>query len=118
MTKFFITHSWKDIEFARKLCDDLSAHGLDGFLDAYSIQPGDDIAVRVARGLEECEVYVPLLSPAAVESPWCEREIGIAIDLSMERERKGRPRIVPVIVKPCKLPTILRGILYISFDGR
>jgi formylglycine-generating enzyme required for sulfatase activity len=118
MTKFFITHSWKDIEFPQKLCDDLSAHGLAGFFDVYSIQPGDDIAVRVARGLEECDVYVPLLSPAAVESPWCEREIGIAIDLSMEHERKGRPRIVPVIIKPCNLPTILRGILYISFDSR
>jgi TIR domain. len=73
--KFFITHSWKDIEFARRLTDDLSARGLDGFFDAYSIQPGDNIPERIARGLETCDVYVPMLSPTAVASRWSELEI-------------------------------------------
>jgi formylglycine-generating enzyme required for sulfatase activity len=116
--KFFITHSWQDIDFARRLCDDLRAHGLEGFFDAYSIQPGDDIAGRIAHGLEKCDVYVPLLSPAAVASKWCELEINTAINLSMDAGRDGRPRIIPVVIKPCKLPTLLRGKLYINFDGR
>ncbi len=116
--KFFITHSWKDIEFAKRLTDDLRRHGLEGFFDAYSIRPGDDIAGRVARGLEECDVYVPLLSPAAVESKWCELEINAAINLSLEQGRDGRPRIIPVVVAPCKLPTLLRGRLYINFHQR
>ena len=117
-TKFFITHSWQDIDFAKQLCNDLRAHGLDGFFDAYSIQPGDDIAGRIAHGLENCDVYVPLLSPAAVASKWCELEINTAINLSMEAGRDGKPRIIPVVIKPCKLPTLLRGKLYINFDGR
>ncbi|CAG0977214.1 Serine/threonine-protein kinase Pkn1 [Anaerolineae bacterium] len=116
--KFFITHSWQDIDFARKLCDDLRAYGLDGFFDAYSIQPGDDIAGRIAHGLENCDVYVPLLSPAAVASKWCELEINTAINLSMEIGRDGKPRIIPVVIKPCKLPTLLRGKLHIKFDRR
>ncbi len=118
MSKFFITHSWKDIDFAQRLCDDLRAHGLEGFFDAYSIHPGDDIASRVARGLEECDVYVPLLSPAALNSKWCELEIHAAINLSLEQERGGRPRIIPVVVAPCQLPTLLRGRLYINFYQR
>jgi len=116
--KFFITHSWQDIDFAKKLCDDLRAHGLDGFFDAYSIQPGDDIAGRIAYGLETCDVYVPLLSPAAVASKWCELEINAAINLSLEPERNGKPRIIPIVVTPCKLPTLLRGRLYINFHQR
>ncbi len=115
MTKFFITHSWKDIEFAKRLCDDLRKYGLEGFFDAYSIRPGDDIAGRIARGLEECDVYLPLLSPAAVQSKWCELEINAAINLSLEQGRDGRPRIIPIIVAPCTLPTLLRGRLYINF---
>lgn len=116
--KFFITHSWRDIEFAKRLCNDLSAHGLEGFFDAYSIQPGDDIAGRIARGLEMCDVYIPLLSPAAVASKWCELEINTAINLSMDDGRAGRPRIIPVVIKSCQLPTLLRGKLHINFDGR
>lgn len=60
--KFFITHSWKDIEFARRLSDNLHASGLKGFFDIYSIKPGDDIAARINKGLEECDVYIPILS--------------------------------------------------------
>lgn len=116
--KFFITHSWKDIDFAQRLTDDLRKHGLEGFFDAYSIQPGDDIASRIAHGLEECDVYVPLLSPAAIESKWCELEIHATINLSMEKGRDGRPRIIPVIIEPCKLPLLLRGRLYINFHQR
>jgi sulfatase modifying factor 1 len=118
MTKFFITHSWNDIEFAKRLCDDLRKYGLDGFFDAYSIRPGDDIAGRIARGLDECDVYLPLLSHAAVQSKWCELEINAAINLSLEEGRNGRPRIIPLIIAPCKLPTLLRGRLYISFHQR
>ena len=66
--KFFITHSWKDIEFATRLTNDLNRHGLAGFFDAYSIKPGDEIAARIGKGLEECDVYVQLLSPDAVAS--------------------------------------------------
>ncbi len=63
VAKFFITHSWKDVDFARCLADDLRAHGLDGFFDIYSVQPGDDIVARINRGLEECDVYICGLSP-------------------------------------------------------
>jgi TIR domain len=82
LSKFFITHSWKDIGFAQRLSDDLNASGLKGFFDMYSIEPGDDIAMRINKGLEECDVYIPILSFAALESPWCKEEINAALTLS------------------------------------
>jgi hypothetical protein len=121
--KFFITHSWKDVDFARRLADDLRAHGLDGFFDAYSIKPGDNIAARINKGLVECDVYVPILSYAALESQWCEEEITIALTLSKSPGRKGRPRIVPILIENCQdklqetLPSLVTR-LYISFVGR
>ena len=113
--RFFITHSWKDIEFARKLTDDLREQGLDGFFDAYSIQPGDSIPARIARGLEECDVYVPMLSPAALASRWSELEINTAITLERNHHR---PRIIPVIAETCQVPILLQSTLYINFVGR
>ncbi len=118
LPKFFITHSHSDNAFARQLCDDLRAHGLDGFFDVYSLRAGDDIAARIARGLDECDVYIPVLSPAALASPWCELEINAAINLSMERGRNGRPRIIPVLAEKCSVPVLLRHRLYVNFAGR
>lgn len=120
MTKFFITHLWKDIEFARKLCDDLSAHNLDGFFDAYSIKPGDMVAAEIQRGLEACDVYVPILSYASLASPWCEEEINAAITLGKMPGRNGRPRIIPLLIENCqdKMPVFLHSRLYIVFANR
>jgi hypothetical protein len=101
-TKFFIAHSWQDIHFARKLCDDLRASGLDGFLDVRSIHPGERIPSRIEHGLEECDVYVPVFSPDALKSNWCDWEIDMAI--TMNRTRNNRPRIISVIAEECDVP--------------
>ncbi len=114
--KFFITHSWKDIEFATKLSNDLRTSGLDGFLDAHSVNPGDSIPSRIERGLKECDFYIPIFSPDALESEWCDWEIDMAI--TMNRTRQRRPRIIPVIASPCDVPDRLMHILYINFVGR
>ncbi|CAG0968171.1 gamma-glutamyl hercynylcysteine S-oxide synthase [Anaerolineae bacterium] len=118
--KFFITHSWKDIEFARRLCDDLHANGLAGFFDAYSIKPGDMVPSEIARGLEACDVYVPVLSYAALASPWCDEEINAAITLGKMPGRNGRPRIIPILIENCqdKMSVFLHNRLYIVFTNR
>jgi hypothetical protein len=120
MPTFFITHSWKDIEFAQRLCKDLRASGLEGFFDAYSIKPGDDIAARVNKGLEECDVYIPVLSFAAFESPWCNEEINAAITLSNQLSRQGKPRIISALIEDCaaKMPPLLRNRLHVNFVAR
>lgn len=118
--KFFITHSWKDIDFARRLHAALSARGLVGFFDASSLTPGDMISAEIQRGLEACDVYIPILSHAALKSPWCEEEINAAITLGKSPGRNGRPRIIPVLIEDCQneLPIFLRSRLYINFTGR
>ncbi len=115
--KFFITHSFKDKTFARRLTDDLLTYGLEGFFDIYSIAPGDDIVSRINKGLNECDVYLPILSFAALKSPWCDEEIGAAIMLSKQPSRKGRPHIIPVLIEDCAqdLPPLLQHRLFLNF---
>lgn len=116
--KFFITHSSKDIELAQRLRDDLQASSLEGFFDMYSIQPGDDFVARINKGLEDCDIYIPVLSFAALESPWCKEEINAAISLSAQPSRQGRPRIISALVEDCvaALPPLLHSKLYLRFD--
>lgn len=100
--KFFITHSHHDNAFVARLADDLRKAGLDGFLDIYSLKAGDLISREISRGLEACDIYLPVLSDAALKSPWCEEEIHVAITLSKEAGRSGRPRIIPLLVEECQ----------------
>lgn len=117
-----MTHAHADNAFAQRLADDLRRLGLDGFFDIYSIKPGDNIPVNINKGLADCDVYMPILSIAALDSPWCEEEITTAITLSRRRERYGRPRIIPVLIEDCesqiaqKYPSLLTR-LYVSFVG-
>jgi len=122
--RFFITHSFSELDrrFVRKLHNDLRRSGLDGFCDIFSIRPGDDIVGGINRGLEACHVYIPILSFAALNSKWCEAEINAAYYLSMQAERQGRPRIIPVLIEDClsspKMPALVRPMLNINFRDR
>jgi len=121
--RFFITYSHNDNIFAERLFEDLKGLELDGFFDTYSIKPGDNIPVQINKGLSECDVYIPILSNAALDSPWCEEEITTAIMLSRRQDRYGHPRIIPVIIEDCQsriaqqYPSLLTR-LYVSFVGR
>ena len=118
MTKFFITHSWKDIEFARRLHKDLIACGIEGWMDDSVVRGGQRLAEEINRGLEWCDVYIPIMSPAALESPWCWEEINAAIALTNQRGRDKRLTIIPVIAETCEIPALLSARLYFDFVGR
>jgi hypothetical protein len=115
--QFFLTHSHDDANFALRLNSDLRTQGLVGFVDFFSIKPGETIAGRIDRGLDECDVYIPILSSAALKSPWCNFEIDAALNLSHEPGRKGRPLIIPVLAENCQteLTPLLKALLYINF---
>lgn len=121
--RFFITHAHTDNAFAQQFADDLRKVGLDGFFDIYSIRPGDNIPVSISKGLAECDIYLPILSNAALDSSWCEEEITTAITLSKRRDRQDRPRIIPLLIEDCQYRIsqeypILLTRLYISFENR
>ena len=115
--KFFITHSFKNVDFAQRMANDLRANGLDGFFDVASVNPGDNFTNRISHGLEECDVYLPILSHASLASRWCNEEIDAAVALSNEPGRNGRPRIISVVIDDCQneMPVFLRSRLFIDF---
>jgi hypothetical protein len=116
--RIFITHSWKDIEFARRLHNDLKAHGLDVWFDDRTLRPGHRVAEEINRGLEWCDFYIPVVSKASLASPWCWEEINAAITLSNQPHRKQRPIIIPAIAEDCPIPALLSSRLYVSFYNR
>ncbi len=118
LPRIFITHSWFDIDFARRLFNDLKARGFDLWFDDKTMQAGHRMAEEINRGLEWCDVYIPVISQKALASQWCWEEINAAIALSNQPGRNNRPRIIPVITEECEIPALLASRLYINFAKR
>jgi iron(II)-dependent oxidoreductase len=62
-------------------------------------------------------VFVALLSPAAVKSPWVKSETRVAIQL----EHQKKMRVLPILLKPCDtsdLSTFIASYQIISFANR
>lgn len=111
--KIFISHAHQDAELAQRLAADLRANGWQTWIAPDSIQPGEQWAKAISRGLDESAIFVLLLTPDAVRSSWVEHETNIAIIL----ERAGELALYPLDVKPCLPPALWRGYQFISFKN-
>ncbi len=83
----FISYSWSDKEFARRLYDDLSEVGISCWLDAKDLQIGGKIADQVERAIQSQDKVLLVLSRASIRSAWVRHEFRHALKLEAERHR-------------------------------
>jgi hypothetical protein len=107
----FISHASKDANFAHRLADDLKRLGIRVWIAPESIRPGEGWVKAIERGMGESSHVVLVLTPAALESKWVEKETEVAI----AQEREGHIQIFPLDVEPCEIPLLLKSYQMISF---
>jgi formylglycine-generating enzyme required for sulfatase activity len=107
----FISHASQDADFAHRLADGLKRLGVQVWIAPDSILPGEGWVKAIERGLRESSHVVIVLTPAALESEWVEKETDVAIAL----ERKGRIKILPLDVEACDVPLLLSSYQMVSF---
>src|SRR5262249_1669829 len=111
--KVFISYSRKDsAEFADELVAGLEYGGFAPFLDRHDIAPGEDWEVRLGGLIAQSDTVVFVVSPEAVKSKECTREVDRTIELSK--------RLLPVIFKSVPnhdIPEKLRRLQLINFDS-
>ena len=78
----FISYSRVDSDFARRLNDALQTQGKRTWFDQESIATGSDFQQEIYRGIESSDVFVFVLSPEAVTSPFCADEVEYAQGLN------------------------------------
>ncbi|NJO17134.1 MAG: toll/interleukin-1 receptor domain-containing protein [Thioploca sp.] len=111
-TEVFISYSRKDSDFARHLNTRLQEAGKTTWFDQESINSGVDFEKEILKGIESADNFVFVISPAAVASEYCEREVNYATEQNK--------RLISVLhreAEPKTMPTVLQKINWIDFQN-
>lgn len=112
MARIFLSHSSEDREFAGILARDLKKVGHTPWLDEWDIRVGDEITQKIAKGLDECDFVIVILTPNAIASKWVEREWMTAYWTEVEARKIV---VLPVLLKDCDIPLFLKTKKYADF---
>jgi predicted oxidoreductase (fatty acid repression mutant protein) len=100
-----------DIRFVDRLCAALTEQSFETFIDRRDIAPGENFENRIRDLIIQADAFVFVLSPDAVASEYCLKELDIALEL-----KKRIQRILFRDVSARTLPHALRLPQWISFD--
>ncbi|GAB4208255.1 MAG: hypothetical protein Fur006_66920 [Coleofasciculaceae cyanobacterium] len=113
MTTFFdafISYGRADsLAFGRKLYARLLEEGFKVWFDQNDIPLGVDFQNQIDDGIEKAHNFLFIIAPHSVNSPYCLKEIELAI--------KRNKRIIPVLVRetpPEQVPSALKDLQYID----
>ena len=109
MTQVFLSYADEERSTAQKIRYSLMREGFTVWINTHDIGTGIDWQNAIDRGIEEADNIVYLMSPAAVQSEYCQREIEYGLAL--------HKRIVPILaatLEPSQIPSALRNLQYID----
>jgi hypothetical protein len=109
---FFISHSSKDKEIARRISEAIRALGLQVFFDDWSIGAADSIIEKISQEIVKHDTLALLLSPDSVKSQWVQKELDAAL---MAQLNGADVKVLPLLVEECDIPPLLADIKYIDF---
>ncbi len=109
-TEVFVSYSRTDSDFARKLNEELQFNGKTTWFDQESIASGADFQQEIYRGIEGATNFLFVISPDAIQSPYCADEV--------EYAQKLGKRFITVLHRetdPSTLPPALAAVQWIDF---
>jgi hypothetical protein len=113
--RIFICASSKDIDKAKIIRETLSdCYGFDAFLFDHSLIGSQDYIKEIVTHLDNCEIFIPLLSKNFHDSSFCNQEIGFAI----YRQIKKQTIIYPISLDGTKSYDLFDHIQATPCDGK
>lgn len=108
--KAFLSHATEDKErFVVPFAEKLRARGIDAWLDAWEMLPGDSIVERIFdEGIAEAAALIVVLSEASLASAWVREELNAGVVNKIDRKTK----LIPVLIEDVEVPQALRATLY------
>jgi hypothetical protein len=109
MADVFISYSRKDTAFVRQLFDGLIASGREAWVDWQGIDYSTKWWEEICTGIEDADNFVLVISPDALQSVYCHREI--------EYARQRNKRIISFLYTPIDEASQI-GSWYTNLDMR
>ncbi|XP_041349007.1 uncharacterized protein LOC121368380 [Gigantopelta aegis] len=108
----FFSHSSDDQQWVLEWVELLEQdYGIKCLWPPRDFTPGRPILSLIEDGMSRAMKIVLVLSPEYIDSGWCIYERRLAFDMSVQERRDC---IIPVILKPCPVPDMLRTVNYID----
>ena len=107
----FVSYSRKDVAFVDRLEESLTARGFSPMIDRQEIYAFEDWWKRIEELIVKADTIVFVLSPDAVSSEICSKEIKFAASL--------KKRLAPIVCRPlgaASVPDELARLNFILFD--
>jgi hypothetical protein len=110
----FLSHAGADIELADRLARDLTAQGIEVFLDRWDITYGDSIPGKINDALATTTHFLVLLSPDSEGNRWVRTEM----DAGLMDRVDGRCKFIAIRhgVPAANLPPLIRPWASPSLD--
>jgi hypothetical protein len=110
----FISYSHQDRETVFPLASHLGRMGFQVWMDTKDLELGTNIVEVVSKAIERCDLYIVILSSAAISSKWVTHELNTALSLEITR---GRPRVLPIMLSKVEVPIAIQSRLYLDISG-
>jgi hypothetical protein len=111
----FLSHSSADKQLATLIYRALRDQAVDVWFDRLELRAGDSLLTKIAEGIGSAEYLLVLVTENSKASPWVQKELSIA--LTQEINGTG-PKVIPLVLRGCEIPTILADKLYVPVDDR
>ncbi|MBV6402586.1 MAG: Hercynine oxygenase [Anaerolineales bacterium] len=106
--KVFLCHAFADKPKVRELYRTLKRRGVQPWLDAEDLIPGQNWEVEIPKALLSSDAIIICLTPNSVDKEgYVQKEIKFALDKAMEMP-DGRIFIIPARLEECELPFSLK----------
>jgi hypothetical protein len=117
--KVFFSHAHEDKDVVEAIGSWLTKKRLDVWIDTWRLTSGDSLIAKIGEGIEASNRLVVFLSPDSVASSWVQKEVATGLVMELAEEKGlGDKFVIPVLLKPCKVPILLRDKLYANFTNK
>ncbi len=77
---YFVSYSRQEFYLAEYLVHDLERHGITVWFDVQELEVGGDWQSDLQRGLDTCSGFILIASRAALDSPYVQQELQVALE--------------------------------------
>lgn len=117
--QIFLSHNSNDKPVVEDIGKWLTDKDYTVWLDKWCMTPGDSLIEKIGEGIESSDKLVVFLSENSVDANWVKKEIATGLILELTEDKGlGSKFVIPALLKPCKIPIMLRDKIYANFTDK